>query len=178
MRCQKCELYKTRKNIVLGSGSISSRIIFIGEAPGFHEDRVGKPFVGKAGKIFDNMLSTINLNRNQIYLTNIVKCRPPKNRNPTDEEISTCSKYLDIEIRNIQPKIIIPMGKFATQYILQKNDINFESMFKSRGVSIKTRDYIIYPIYHPAALIYNNDLKSVMKDDMKRIKEIIEGDKK
>jgi len=173
MICEKCDLHKTRKNIVRGYGNKYSKIVFIGEAPGFHEDRIGKPFVGKAGQVFDKMLSSINLDKESVYTTNIVKCRPPKNRDPTEEEISICGEYLKREIKNIAPKIVVPMGRFATEYILNENGVNFESMFKSRGLSIETRNYIIYPIYHPAALIYNNDLKSVMDDDMQRIKEIL-----
>ena len=169
MECTKCDLHKTRTKIVLGHGNKYANILFIGEAPGYHEDQQGKPFVGQAGKVFNKLLDSINLERDEIYLTNIVKCRPPKNRNPTDEEISKCSVYLDKELEAISPKIIIPMGTFATRYIFNKFGINFESMGKSHGLSILVKNTYICPIYHPAALIYNKELIPVTVSDMKKI---------
>ena len=175
MECTKCNLHKTRTNIVKGKGNKNAKIFFIGEAPGYHEDKQGEPFVGKAGKVFDQMLKSINLERKDIYLTNVIKCRPPNNRNPTDKEISICGKYLDKEIDYIKPKVIVPMGAIATKYILNKHDINFDNMKQTRGLPIIVEYTIIYPIYHPAALIYKKELQSIMQQDMEKIKKLIKS---
>ena len=177
MTCDKCDLHKTRKNIVRGYGNKYSSIMFIGEAPGYHEDIQGKPFVGPAGKVFDSLLSIINLDRDDIYLTNVVKCRPPNNRDPTDNEISICSKFLDIELGMVKPKIIVPMGRFATEYVLTKHNINFSSMGKSHGLPILIENTVVIPIFHPAAIIYNKYLKQTAEKDMKRIGELINDTK-
>lgn len=169
MQCEKCDLSKTRKNIVMGHGNRCANIVFIGEAPGRLEDIQGKPFVGTAGRILDNILKSMKLNREDVFITNIVKCRPPDNRNPTEEEISACSPYLDKELDVIKPKVIIPMGTFATRYILEKNGIEFKSMFKHHGVMFRVRDTIVYPLYHPASLIYNKELGETMLLDAKRL---------
>lgn len=177
MNCTKCELHKTRTNIVLGHGNKHATLFFIGEAPGYHEDQQGKPFVGAAGKIFSRMLDSLSLTRDDIYLTNIVKCRPPKNRNPTEEEIDTCSLYLDKEIAYIKPKILIPMGTFAMSYILSKYFIPFKTISQCHGIPIESNGVIIYPVFHPAAIIYNRDLQNVMNNDMKKLKILSEETK-
>ena len=175
MTCKECELHITRHNIVLGQGNPDSKLFFIGEAPGYHEDQKGIPFIGRAGKVLDSLLESINFNRHDIYITNVVKCRPPNNRNPTEDEIFTCSKFLDIELSTINPKIIIPMGTFATKYIFDKYHLTFTSISEVRGKKLQSYEKIIFPIYHPAATIYNQALRDVMKKDFKLIKEISDG---
>ena len=115
--CKKCELCKSRNNPVIGEGNLNTEIMFIGEAPGYNEDKQGIPFVGKAGKILDELLHSIGLQREDVYIANILKCRPPENRNPLKTEIDACTEYLNRQIELIQPKIIIPMGNFACSFI-------------------------------------------------------------
>src|SRR6056297_2494154 len=114
--CQKCNLHETRSNSVPGQGNPNADIMFVGEAPGFNEDKQGIPFVGRAGKILDKLLQSINLSRENIYIANILKCRPPQNRNPSQEEIKICTHYLDKQISIIKPKIICTLGNYATQF--------------------------------------------------------------
>jgi len=166
MECNDCDLYKTRTNIVEGDGNPNSDIMFIGEAPGRTEDDLGIPFIGAAGKILDELLKKVHLVRENIYITNIVKCRPPKNRNPTEKEIKACSKHLDNEIKIIKPKTIVPLGVFATKYVFNKYGIKFTSMTAARGTVYKVGDIRIVPMYHPASIIYNRNLQDIMFKDI------------
>ena len=150
-KCRKCELHKTRTQVVWGSGSDAARIVFIGEAPGRTEDEGGQPFIGAAGKVLDELLAAADLKRDDIYITNVVKCRPPKNRNPMPAEIDVCSKYLKTQIPAIGPSVIVTLGTFATRYVLQRKD----SMAALQGRLYQSKDYLILPLYHPAATIYD-----------------------
>jgi len=176
LNCRKCELWKTRNNPVVGGGSGNAEIMFIGEAPGFNEDKQGKPFVGKAGKIFDELLSSVNLKREKIYITNILKCRPPENRNPKEEEITACTPYLDKQIAIINPKIIACLGNFATTYILNKFGLKNKIQGISRihgkifSVSTLTGKIKIIPLYHPAVATYDNSMLSILKKDFEKLK--------
>jgi len=171
--CNKCDLCKTRKNPVVGNGSLNSNVMFIGEAPGYHEDMQGVPFVGRAGKIFDELLQSIELKREEVYVCNILKCRPPDNRNPFDSEIKACTPYLDRQITAIKPKVIGTLGNFATSYILQKFGLEVEKIGKVHGKTYHIKnlffDAKIIPLYHPAAATYNPNMKSVLMDDFKTI---------
>ena len=173
--CKKCILYSTRNKTVIGKGSLDAKIMFIGEAPGSNEDSQGKPFVGKAGKILDELLNSICLKKNDIYISNILKCRPPNNRNPLKIEISICSKFLDKQIETIHPIIIVPLGNFAVSYIFKKFCIKFDKISKIHGkvffVDTNFGKIKIIPIYHPAAAIYNIKLKNILFDDFKTIKQ-------
>jgi len=174
MDCKKCILHKTRRNIVWGYGNKKSPIMIIGEAPGRNEDIKGKPFVGRAGIILDEILDILDLTRDDVYITNVVKCRPPNNRNPTDNEIESCFEYFNSELQEIDPKIIIPMGKFATRQILKIYKQPFNNISESRGQTYMTFDKkMICPLYHPAALIYNNSLMDVMKRDVLNIGKLL-----
>ncbi len=176
LNCKKCKLGKTRTNPVIGEGSSEAKIMFIGEAPGFNEDKQGKPFVGQAGKIFDELLSSIGLKREEIYITNILKCRPPENRNPTQEEIKACSLYLNKQIDIIKPKIICCLGNFATDYILKKFNLKekIQGISKLHGeifnASTLTGVIKIIPLYHPAVATYNSNMLKILKEDVKRLK--------
>jgi len=177
--CSKCDLNKTRNNAVPGSGSIDTDILFIGEAPGRNEDLKGKPFVGRAGKILDDLIESIGLKREDIFITNIIKCRPPNNRNPQKNEIKTCTPYLEKQIEIINPKIICPLGSFASSYILEKYNQKIEKISKIHGGKIVIKNIygnlIIIPLYHPAVATYNPNTKVILLEDFKKIKECLKN---
>jgi len=164
VKCTQCSLCKTRLNAVPGIGNPKSEIIFIGEAPGRWEDKVGEPFVGQAGKKLTAALEFAGFSRESIYITNLVKCRPPKNRIPKTEEREQCKKYLEAEIDLIKPKIICVLGNTAFHTILGGNNIT-----KYRGNFIKKNDLVYFITVHPAAVIYNPELMNFLKKDMKKL---------
>lgn len=167
--CKKCSLCKKRNLPTIYCGNLKSKILFIGEAPGKNEDETGIPFCGRAGKILEELLSSINLKREDVYITNIVKCRPPKNRDPKEIEIKKCVGFLEEEIVLIKPKIICPLGRFSSKYILKKYfEKNFE-IGEVHGKVFKKDGVIIIPMYHPAATIYDNKKKIILKKDFKKI---------
>jgi len=157
--CTRCSLHKTRTNTVPGEGDVNADIMFIGEAPGQNEDLQGKPFVGRAGDVFDKLLTSINLTREQIYLCNILKCRPPDNRNPLPNEISACIGSLDLQIKIVNPKVIGTLGSFSTAYIFEKFNV---PPAKISAVAGKVIDIVtpvgakkVIPVFHPAVATYN-----------------------
>ena len=176
--CNKCPLYENRKNAVPGEGEWKNRIMLIGEAPGFNEDEQGRPFVGRAGRLLEKFLSHINMKREDVFITNVVKCRPPNNRQPEEEEIKICtSLYLDKQIDLIKPKLIICLGNISASYIFRKFGIRFESMNRQHGrvfsisnLSLQTK---IIATYHPAAILRNQNLMSIAKADWEIIGEFI-----
>lgn len=173
--CQKCGLYKTRILPVIGQGSHSAQVMFIGEAPGANEDKTGVPFCGRAGQILDLLLASAGIKREDVYIANILKDRPPANREPAPEEISACTPYLLRQIAIIEPKIIATLGNYATHFILEKFEVPDSQLGISRlrGRKFPVREattqksYIIIPLYHPAVAVYNSrsldDLKSGFK---------------
>lgn len=173
--CRRCNLWKTRNNIVIGEGSLKADIMFIGEAPGYYEDKEGRPFVGKAGKILDELLNLVELKREEIYITNILKCRPPGNRDPLPEEIKACTPYLDKQIETINPEKICTLGNFATNYIFSSFGLKPESIGKIHGKIFKARNLFIsvniMPLYHPAAAVYNPNMKPILIEDFKKMGE-------
>lgn len=175
--CEKCELSENRTQIVIGDGTPEADILFVGEAPGRQEDKKGRPFVGRAGKLLDELLGEIGLEREEVYITNIVLCRPPNNRDPKDEEIKACTDYLDRHIRIVDPEVIVPLGSFATSYILDKYDLDNGSISRVHGevfsISNLKGRFKIIPQYHPAAALYNPDLKEVLKEDFEKVRENI-----
>ena len=171
--CTKCNLSKSRTNAVPGKGNQSAEIIFIGEAPGRNEDLHGEPFVGYAGKILSDALEYAGLSRDDVFITNVVKCRPPNNRVPLEEEKNSCLPYLTRELDIIKPKIIGILGNTAYGSILGGNSIT-----KDRGKIIKKNDQLYFLTIHPAAAIYTPELKQVLKDDMKTLVETLEIVKK
>lgn len=176
MSCRKCGLWETRTQPVAGEGSVKADIMFIGEAPGFHEDKQGRPFVGRAGKILDELLASVSLRRNDVFIANILKCRPPRNRNPNKSEISACSEYLNQQIDIVQPSVIVALGNFASEFILNKFTLPFSKISKIHGKVFKKETlsgirYII-PMYHPAVAIYNPTKKSLLLDDMRSINQV------
>jgi DNA polymerase len=176
--CKKCDLYKTRRNSVVGIGSLDSKILFIGEAPGYNEDLQGLPFVGRAGKILDELLKSIGLKKENVYIVNIIKCRPPKNRNPLKNEIVCCTDYLDKQIEIIHPVIIVPLGNFAVRYIFEKFGLKTDKISNIHGkiFDVKTvfNSLKIIPLYHPAVVTYNPKNMDILLEDFKKIKIIIQ----
>ena len=171
--CIKCNLSKTRTNAVPGKGNLKAEILFIGEAPGRNEDLKGEPFVGAAGNILSEALASAGLSRDDVYITNVVKCRPPNNRVPLQEEKESCQPYLSKELEIIKPKIICIMGNTAYGSLLGGNSIT-----KNRGKTIEKDGQKYFLTIHPAAVIYNQELKSVLKNDMKILVETLDRLKK
>ncbi len=166
--CRNCELHKTRINFVFGSGNSNAEILFIGEAPGKNEDLQGKPFVGQAGKLLDKLLLLIGFKRNEVFIANVLKCRPPNNRDPNIFEINTCKQYLFKQIEIINPLIICTMGKYSTQLILETST----GINKLRGKVLKKGNKIIIPINHPAAALYTPSRILILEEDFKRLGKI------
>jgi len=170
--CKKCELCKSRKFTVFGEGDPNAKIMFIGEAPGFDEDQSGLPFVGEAGQVFNELLRHINLDRKKIFIANVLKCRPPKNADPTPEQISCCSEHLDAQLLIIKPKVICPMGNFATQFVFKKFGLTdkITGIMKLKGTTFNAKDsygndIVIVPLLHPAVVTYNRTkLPELQKD--------------
>lgn len=171
--CTKCNLSKSRTNAVAGKGNYNAEILFIGEAPGRNEDLKGEPFVGTAGKILTEALEYAGLSRDDVFITNVVKCRPPNNRIPLEEEKKSCQQYLTGELDIIKPKIICILGNTAYGSIL-----GGDSITKNRGKIIKKNDHLYFLTIHPAAVIYTPDLKQVLKDDIKTLVKTLEKIKK
>ena len=187
LKCRKCGLYKERiKNNffpVIGEGNHNAKIIFCGEAPGLNEAKTGRPFCGQAGAVLDNLLNYINLKREDVYICNVLKCRPPGNRDPKEEEIRACSPYLSSQIDIINPKIICPLGRYSMRFIFEKYNIKENrTISKIHGkvyqVQVKTlkgsASFIkIIPLYHPAVAVYNPNMIEILKKDFEVLKDII-----
>jgi uracil-DNA glycosylase family 4 len=169
--CQRCELWKTRTNPVAGEGSLTAKVMFVGEAPGYYEDLKGRPFVGKAGKILDELLGSVGLERSEVYIANVLKCRPPGNRNPATVEIRACTPYLDAQMEIIKPTVIATLGNFSLSYIFDKFCLKKDKISKIHGKVFKVSTIAgikkIVPLYHPAVATYNPGMKGVLTDDFK-----------
>ena len=163
--CRGCKLGKSRTNIVFGTGNIKSKIMFIGEGPGADEDLQGIPFVGKAGKLMDNAFDILEINREEVYIANIVKCRPPNNRDPQEDEIKACINYLRNQVMIIKPKIIVLLGRIALQNILGKE----YKITESRGKWIEKKGILYMPTWHPAALLRDETKKIDFINDLKQV---------
>ena len=168
--CTACALHQGRTQTVPGDGDPNAEVLFIGEAPGFHEDQQGSPFVGQAGRILDQLLLEIGLTRTDVFVANVIKCRPPNNRDPLPEEIATCEPFLTMQISGIRPKLIVTLGRFALQYFLPGASIS-----RSRGKAIRSGPYLLYPLYHPAAALRQSRLLQMLRDDFQRIPQIVAG---
>ena len=177
--CKRCVLHKTRTHTVPGEGSVDATIMFIGEAPGRNEDLKGMPFVGRAGGVFDQLLQSVGLTRQEIYLCNILKCRPPENRAPLSDEVQACVGSLDIQIKTVNPQIIATLGKYATTYIFQKFGFPLTNISSVHGqifavqtpFGLKT----IIPLFHPAVATYDPNKIEVLLKDFQVFKEILQS---
>lgn len=167
-RCQDCELAKRRTRAVPGEGPENATLLFIGEAPGWHEDQQGRPFVGPAGQFLEQLLASIGLKREQVYIANVIKCRPPGNRDPLPGEVQACSKWLERQIELIKPKIIVTLGRYSMARYFPN-----ESISKVHGKSRKQGDMIYYAMYHPAAALHQGSLRKVIEDDMLKIPQLL-----
>lgn len=167
--CQKCELAKGRTHTVPGEGPENATLMFIGEAPGFHEDRQGRPFVGAAGEFLEELLSSIGLRREEVYICNVIKCRPPNNRDPLFTEIEACRPYLDRQIELINPRVIITLGRFSMARFFPQSNIS-----KIHGQPKKVGNRVIIPVYHPAAALHQPRYKADIERDFLKIPQIIQ----
>ncbi len=178
--CRKCGLYKNRKNPVPGEGNRNAVLMFIGEAPGAREDATGRPFVGAAGKLLTELIESIGLTRKDVYITNIIKCRPPGNRDPREEEIKACLPYLLKQIKLIQPRIIVALGRHAGKTLFELSGLKWINMSRVHGrvfdASIEGVSFKLTVTYHPAAALYNPRLKvSLEKDFKETIKSLLDA---
>jgi len=169
--CKKCRLSRTRTNVVPGEGDTNAEIMFVGQCPGFHEDQQGKPFVGRAGQLLDELLDSVNLKRGKIFITNIVKCRPPENRDPMVDEVRACSPYLERQIKIINPRLIVTLGRFATEFFIPEGRIS-----QIHGVPHRVRGRLILPLYHPAAALRSPGVLGELRRDFKKIPQVLAGE--
>ncbi|NLF11635.1 MAG: uracil-DNA glycosylase [Anaerolineaceae bacterium] len=167
-RCEKCILSQGRTNAVPGEGPEDAEILFIGEGPGFHEDRQGRPFVGAAGQYLEELLASINLKREQVYICNVVKCRPPGNRDPQPDEIEACRPYLDRQIELVRPRMIVTLGRFSMARYFPGASIS-----RIHGQARKVGNVIYYPMFHPAAALHQPRWRSLLEQDVGRIPELL-----
>jgi uracil-DNA glycosylase family 4 len=166
--CQACRLAEIRTKAVPGEGASKADIMFIGEAPGWREDQIGRPFVGAAGKFYDELLTLAELRRDEIFTTNVVKCRPPGNRDPLPDELLYCKPWLDRQIELIKPRIIVTLGRFSMAYYFPGKAIG-----KIHGIPVTNNGIIYFPMYHPAAALHRGGLKEVIIADMQKIPALL-----
>jgi DNA polymerase len=166
--CTQCILHKSRVKSVPGEGPENASIMFIGEGPGFNENQQGRPFVGAAGKFLEELLSSIGLKRDQVYITNVVKCRPPGNRDPLPEEIEACRLYLDRQIALIKPKVIVTLGRFSMARAFPNSKIS-----AVHGQPRKVEGVVYVPMFHPAAALHQPSLKKTVEDDFQKLPKIL-----
>lgn len=167
--CQRCQLSTGRTHVVFGTGNPQASIMFVGEAPGFYEDREGVPFVGAAGKLLTELLQSIGLERSDIYIANVIKCRPPNNRDPLPDEIDTCKPFLLQQIELIKPKLVCTLGNFATQTLLERK----VGITKVRGQVIQLEHFVVFPLLHPAAALHQGNLQVPLKEDFQKLKTVL-----
>jgi DNA polymerase len=166
--CTKCKLCKGRTRAVPGEGNPNAKILFIGEGPGYHEDQQGRPFVGPAGQFLDELLASINLKRSDVFIANVVKCRPPQNRDPEPDEMTACNDYLDRQIAAIKPSVIVTLGRYSMSKFFGGEKISV-----IHGRARKRDGYICIAMYHPAAGLHQASLKDVIREDFKKIPVIM-----
>jgi DNA polymerase len=167
--CRQCEIAKYRTKVVPGEGAENADILFIGEAPGWHEDQQGRPFVGPAGLYLDELLASINLKREQVYIANMIKCRPTGNRDPLPAEIHNCHKWLERQIELIHPKIIVTLGRYSMAMFFPGK----KSISKIHGTAQKRDNVIYYAMYHPAAALHQQSLRQAIETDMLKIPSLL-----
>ncbi len=167
--CRACILHRGRTQAVPGDGPEDAQIMFIGEAPGFHEDQQGRPFVGQAGQFLEELLASIGLSREQVYITNVVKCRPPSNRDPLPEEVEACSPFLDRQLAVIRPRLVVTLGRFSMARFFSQARIS-----QIHGQPRRFGNLICLPMYHPAAALHQPSLRRIVEEDFRRIPEVLE----
>lgn len=168
--CQKCALAASRTQVVFGHGNPEADIMFVGEAPGYYEDKAGRPFVGAAGKLLDTLLQEIRVQRAEIFIANVLKCRPPQNRDPLPEEVEACKPYLWRQIEIIKPRVICTLGNFATQLLLGKK----VGITKVRGQAFPMPDYVVFPMLHPAAALHRETFQASVREDFQHLRYFLD----
>jgi uracil-DNA glycosylase len=171
--CTKCRLAEGRTQVVFGVGNPKADLMFVGEAPGFHEDQQGKPFVGQAGKLLDKLLAGIGLERDQVYIANVLKCRPPGNRDPQPDEIEACEGHLFRQIALIEPMVVATLGNFATKLLSGKPTGITRVHGAEQEATLGGRSVLLYPLYHPAAALYTPAMLKVLEGDFARLPELL-----
>jgi DNA polymerase len=174
--CTKCALAAARTQVVFGSGNPDAELMFVGEAPGFHEDKQGIPFVGAAGKLLEQLLAGIGLSRNEVYIANVLLCRPPGNRDPMPEEIQACEGHLWRQIELIEPRVVATLGNFATKLLSGRPTGITRVHGQEQETTLGGRRVLLYPIYHPAAALYTPRMLEVLQSDFARIPELLGRD--
>jgi uracil-DNA glycosylase family 4 len=173
MELQDCKLHQKRTKIVFGEGNPKAKIVFVGEGPGENEDKTGRPFVGQAGQLLDKMIAAMGYTRDDVYITNVVKCRPPDNRVPEADEVAMCSKYMRQEIRAIEPDIVIPLGLSASKAVLRMPATTKMGDIRGKFYPLYETNFdpptLVMPTYHPAALLRNDNLKAPTWEDLQKI---------
>ena len=171
--CTRCRLAAGRTQVVFGAGNPEADLLFVGEAPGFHEDRQGLPFVGQAGKLLEKLLTQIGMTRRDVYIANVLKCRPPGNRDPQPDEIEACEPHLFRQIDLIQPKVVATLGNFATK-LLSGSQVGITRVHgQERETTLGGRTVLLYPLYHPAAALYTPTMLKVLETDFARLPELL-----
>ncbi|HZT86049.1 MAG TPA: uracil-DNA glycosylase [Gaiellaceae bacterium] len=171
--CTRCRLAQGRTQVVFGAGNPHADLMFVGEAPGFHEDKQGVPFVGQAGKLLDRLLAGVELRRDDVYIANVLKCRPPGNRDPQPDEIESCEPHLFRQIELIEPKVIATLGNFATK-LLSGRPLGITRVHgQEQALTIAGRSVLLYPLYHPAAALYTPAMLEVLEADFARLPELM-----
>jgi DNA polymerase len=168
--CTRCKLHENRTTAVPGSGPADANVFFLGEGPGAREDEQGLPFVGRSGRYLDQLLEGIDLDREKVFITNVVKCRPPSNRDPYVAEVQACAPYLDRQLEIIQPRLVVTLGRFAMEHFISDGRIS-----DVHGEPRHINDTIYLPLYHPAAALYRGSLRRVMEDDFRKIPELLDA---
>jgi uracil-DNA glycosylase family 4 len=171
--CTRCRLAEGRTQVVFGVGNPDADLMFVGEAPGFHEDQQGLPFVGQAGKLLDSLLAGIGLTREDVYVANVLKCRPPGNRDPAPDEIETCEGHLFRQIELIEPTVVATLGNFATKLLSGKQTGITRVHGQEQETHIGGRQVLLYPLYHPAAALYTPAMLTVLQEDFRRLPELL-----
>jgi uracil-DNA glycosylase len=171
--CTRCRLAQGRTQVVFGAGNPRADLMFVGEAPGFHEDKQGVPFVGQAGKLLDGLLQGVDLRREDVYIANVLKCRPPGNRDPQQDEIESCEPHLFRQIELIEPKVIATLGNFATK-LLSGRPLGITRVHgQEQALTIAGRSVLLYPLYHPAAALYTPAMLKVLEADFARLPDLM-----
>jgi uracil-DNA glycosylase len=171
--CTRCRLSQGRTQVVFGVGNSAADLMFVGEAPGFHEDKQGVPFVGQAGKLLDKLLGGIGLERSEVYVANVLKCRPPGNRDPQPVEIESCEPHLFRQIELIQPRVVATLGNFATKLLSGKPTGITRVHGQEQEVTLGGNHVLLYPLYHPAAALYTPAMLNVLQEDFRRLPELM-----
>jgi uracil-DNA glycosylase len=171
--CTRCRLAEGRTQVVFGAGNPDADLMFVGEAPGFHEDQQGVPFVGQAGKLLDSLLAGIGLTREDVFIANVLKCRPPGNRDPAPDEIEACERHLFRQIELIEPTVVATLGNFATKLLSGKQTGITRVHGQEQETHVGGRQVLLYPLYHPAAALYTPAMLNVLQEDFRRLPELM-----